>query len=158
MVDRLRLLLSLPDSMFGRFETLKQVFSAASLPPYSDNRAQDGSLLFLVHGKRWNVEGCDPSSPQTGATGPIWSEKVSEATGGLHVDLHDRNATTNPTELPALSSDSIPVIYPHASSSNSTSRKKRSRKRIQEDLIAAIVKMTVRMNQAQTYIARACGN
>jgi hypothetical protein len=38
------------------------------------------------------------------------------------------------------------------------SRKKRSKNSTHEDLMAAIVKITVRMNQAQRYIAKAFGN
>jgi hypothetical protein len=38
------------------------------------------------------------------------------------------------------------------------SKKKRSRNKTQEERIAATVKITVRMNQAQRYMARAFGN
>jgi hypothetical protein len=46
-------------------------------------------------------------------------------------------------------------IYPTARSNNSISRKNKVRKRTQELRMAAIVKMTVRMNQAQQYMPRA---
>jgi hypothetical protein len=49
-------------------------------------------------------------------------------------------------------------MYPQARRSRTMSRKKRSRNNTQEERMAAIVKITVRMNQAQRYIARALGN
>jgi hypothetical protein len=69
-----------------------------------------------------------------------------------------KNATTNPNALPAVCRAMLLSIYPHASSNNTMSRTKRSKNKIQLDRMAAMVKITVKINQAQRYIARALGN
>jgi len=73
-------------------------------------------------------------------------------------NLQLKKATTNPKALPAVSNLVSLSMYPHPRRRRTISRKNRSRNKTQEDRIAAIVKITVRMNHAQRYIARALGN
>lgn len=54
-----------------------------------------------------------------------------------------------PKEFPAVSKLVLPAIYPAAKRSSSTDSIIKSKKSIQEEAIAEIVKMMVRMNQAQ---------
>jgi hypothetical protein len=73
-------------------------------------------------------------------------------------NLQLKNATTNPNALPAVSNRESLSMYPQARRRSTMSRKNKSRNNTQEERIAATVKMTVRMNQAQRYMARAFGN
>jgi hypothetical protein len=73
-------------------------------------------------------------------------------------DSQLKMATTNPKALPAVSRLGTLSMYPHASSISTISKTNRSKNNTQLLLIAATVKMTVRMNQAHRYIAKASGN
>jgi len=70
-----------------------------------------------------------------------------------HVQL--KNATTKPKEYAVVNTFVLPIMNPVPNKMSTMSKKRRSRKRIQELLIAAIVKIMVRMNHAHRYIAKA---
>jgi hypothetical protein len=70
-------------------------------------------------------------------------------------DLHAQKATTKPTLFAATRVVELFNIYPQARRINSMSRKKRVAHSTHELRIAAIVKITVRMNQAQQYMPSA---
>jgi hypothetical protein len=69
-----------------------------------------------------------------------------------------KNATTNPKQFPAFSRLGMFNMYPHARSIKSISKKKRSKNRTQDERMAAMVKITVKMNQAQIHTPSAFAN
>ena len=69
-----------------------------------------------------------------------------------------QKATRNPTEFPATKIELLDIIYPTANNRRSMSRKNKVRNRAHELLIAATVKITVRMNQAHINMANALLN
>lgn len=71
------------------------------------------------------------------------------------IDLQLQKATTKPTEFAATRVVELFNMYPQAKRINSMSRKKRVNHNTHELRIAAMVKMTVRMNQAQQYMPSA---
>ena len=145
-------------------ETNAQFFSsvlgASVVFPKRRSFDRPSLFLFLVHCERRQVDRCYATGPETCAASPVYLKPVSRlfGVGKRDMYLQDKKATTNPNPLPTLSKVVLPSIYPHARNIKSMSKKKRSRNNIQDDRIAAMVNITVKMNHAQTYMANACGN
>jgi hypothetical protein len=73
-------------------------------------------------------------------------------------NLQLQKATTKPTEFAARRVAELFNMYPDARRINSMSRKNRVNHNIHELRIAAMVKMAVRINQAQQYMLSALLN
>jgi hypothetical protein len=83
---------------------------------------------------------------------------VDSQTEKKKYNLQLKIATTKPTELPAVRRLGLFNMYPHANRIRSRSRNAKSKNKTQEDLIAAIVNIIVKINQAHMYMASAWGN
>jgi hypothetical protein len=95
------------------------------------------------------------NSPAVPAQSTFWSARVQIM---IYIILQLKKATTKPKALPAVSNLVSLSIYPHARRRSTISRKNKSRNNTQEERMAAIVKITVSINQAQRYMARALEN
>lgn len=110
------------------------------------------------HSKSWEFDRSQSTSPETCTASPvlrIWNQYRDTGSFEKGKDLQLQKATTNPTEFAANKVLELSNMYPQASKINSMSRKNKVNQSTQELLMAAMVKITVRMNQAQQYMPRA---